>query len=309
MGGDPARVLLFGCSLDRNAIAYFCGQKMQSTEFLHGRWCYDTTLNVRIGSLFHPGVGYNGDLQKPFHKPFRKQSRQVTTRDMLEHYVNRTARDMLHGSPDLVVVDSSLWDLAAWRERVPCEGMARPCGTSACSQRCGESACTCSGREVSSERVERWCRHDLPGLLELVQGTFPTSRIAFRTAPTVIDGKVQGHEKFTSRDVEMLYDCVTSSTTEERLFGKYEVVDYHAIVKKLANDNVPGLFKYDGYHPSWYPSMLYINEVLRRVGASPRDPDAHDAHPDVASNARIAAHGHDDSATADDAFGDDNDDI
>jgi len=297
MGGDPARVLLFGCSLDRNAIAYFCGQKMQSTEFLHGRWCYDTTLNVRIGSLFHPGVGYNGDLQKPFHKPFRKQSRQVTTRDMLEHYVNRTARDMLHGSPDLVVVDSSLWDLAAWRERVPCEGMARPCGTSACSQRCGESACTCSGREVSSERVERWCRHDLPGLLELVQGTFPTSRIAFRTAPTVTDSKLGGFfAKFTSREVEMLYDCITSSTTEGRLFGKYEIVDYHAIVKRLADDHVPDLFANDGYHPSWYPSMLYINEVLRRVGASPQDPDARDA--------RVTGSRRDDAATADDEFAD-----
>ncbi|CAK0825039.1 unnamed protein product [Prorocentrum cordatum] len=279
VGGDPARVLLFGSSLDRNAIGYFCGEKMQSAEFLQGRWCYDTTLNVRMGSLFHPGVGYNGDLQKPFFKPLLGKSIDVPTRDMLEHHLNGTARDMLHGSPDLVVVESSLWDLAAWKQPV-CGGMTWPCGTDMCSERCGGSACICSGREVSSERVEQWRQHDLPGLLELVQGTFPTSRIAFRTAPTVTDSKLGGFfAKFTSREVEMLYDCITSSTTEGRLFGKYEIVDYHAIVKRLADDHVPDLFANDGYHPSWYPSIPIIHALYQRgppscrgVASGPRRP-------------------------------------
>jgi hypothetical protein len=128
---------------------------------------------------------------------------------------------------------------------------------------------------VSRERVQQWCLHDLPGLLENVKNTFPTSRIAFRTAPTIIDTKAEGHEWFTSRDIEMLYECVTSSMVKDFgiLFGEYEVIDYHAIVKQLAGLRVPGLYKYDGYHPNWYASIIYVHEALRRVGVQPRDPD------------------------------------
>jgi hypothetical protein len=297
---------------------------VQSRAFLQTRSCFDATLNTRVGFIFHAGVGYNGDLLPPFHKSFKKTVTRVSTRDILKRIANTTAHDMLQGSPDLVVVDSSLWDLAVWKEVVqcgsrPCDRRSRwpcalPCGSSWCSSQCGSSACACNRSvDVSQERVQRWCRHDLPGLLERVRKTFPTSRIAFRTAPTVVDAKVRQREwigSASSRDVELLYGCVTSSMVEGKLFGKYEVIDYHAIVEKLAlhSHNVPGLFRYDGYHPNWYASTLYINEVLRRVGAKPRDPDDPDAHPDVGANARTSGGRHDNDDFALTAADDDVDD-
>jgi hypothetical protein len=298
--------------LDRNAVESFCGKGVQSLDFLQIRWCYDATLNTRIGSIFHPGVGYNGDLLRPFHKAFKRHNSSFQTSDILKHHANNMAHTMLKGEPDLVVVDSSLWDLAVWKERVqcgskPCDRQSwwscvLPCGTRKCSSQCGSSACACNrSRTVSKQRVQQWCKHDLPGLLERVKSTFPTSRIAFRTAPTMIDKKAEGHEWFTSRDIEMLYECVKSSMKKGKLFGKYEVIDYHAIVKELSRQHVPSLYRYDGYHPNWYASTIYVNAILRRVGADPRDPDIPVAHPDAGASLLIDGGRYDDddfSATA-----------
>lgn len=215
------------------------------------------------------------------------RSRDTTTfqtSDILKYHANTTAHTMLQGNPDLVVVDSSLWDLAVWKERVqcgsrPCDGQsgwpcALPCGSRRCSGECGSGACTCNrSRTVSRQRVQQWCKHDLPGLLERVQRAFPTSRIAFRTAPTIIDTKAERHEWFTSHDIELLYECVTSSTEKGKLFGKYEIIDYRAIVKELADQHAPGLYRYDGYHPNWYASTMYVHKVLRSLGVQPLDPE------------------------------------
>jgi hypothetical protein len=167
---------------------------------------------------------------------------------------------------------------------------------------------------MSKERVQQWCKHDLLGLLDRVQNTFPTSRIAFRTAPTVIDKKVRSGKvvSATSRDIELLYDCIASSMIEGKLFGKFEVIDYHAIVKELIDNSRNGqdFFRSDGYHPNSHVSTLYINEILRRVGAKPRDPDDPDAHPDVESDARTSGGRHDnDDDFAATAADDDYDDI
>jgi len=43
-------------------------------------------------------------------------------------------------------------------------------------------------------------------------------------------------------------------------------------MEHLIDRKVPDLYMADGYHPTWYPSRLYVNEILRRVGLNPQDP-------------------------------------
>jgi hypothetical protein len=259
-GAEPTpamAALVFGNSLDRNAIQDFCRERAgQAYDFLQIRWCSDTTLNTTLGFIFHPGVGYKGDLHGPFHSSyigFKHHHGTYSTHAILEQYLNTTAWSMLQANPDLVVVDSSLWDLAVWREQDNITDNA----------------------EVPVERVRQWCVHDLPNLLGNVSEVFPTSRIAFRTAPTIMESLLPGHEleKFTRHEIEMLYDCINSSMVEGALFGKYEVIDYHEIMANISARGLPQhrLYRPDGYHPSSYPSALYVNEILRRVGVKPQD--------------------------------------
>jgi len=162
---------------------------------------------------------------------------------------------MLRAAPHMVVVDSSLWDLVAWR-----------LGSSLCTAKPVSPTPT----EVTEARVQQWVDHDLKKLLSRVSSVFPNSRIVFRTAPTI--DHTPKFDKFSKRDMDLLYKYISSSTTNGKLFGEYEIIDYHTILERLIDRRVPGLFAEDGYHPSWYPSELYVNEILRRVGLNVQDP-------------------------------------
>jgi len=249
---DRKRVLFFGASLDRNALLDFCWTQGENTEQtttpLQTNWCFHHKLNVKLGYIWHPGVGMYGDLRRPF-----AQAKAIATGKILVRYANKAADDMLGGTPHLVVVDSSLWDLLVWR-----------LGT------LGEKGAKSVPINVTEERVQQWCQYDLPRFLGNVSEAFPTSRIAFRTAPT-IDHTPKG-DRFAKRDIKLLYQCITSSKKKGKLFGKYEVIDYHAIVDNLIEEKVPNLFGNDGYHPDLYPSLLYMDEVLRSVGLNPPEP-------------------------------------
>lgn len=245
--GCPAcqRVLVFGCSVDRNAFHAFCGSRGGSrTDHVSRVWCEDDQLNIKLAFMFHHGVGLHGDLaDSDLHHG-------LSTGRLLERLANKFSLKMLQASPHLVVVDSSLWDLYTWRKN----GV------------------------MPESRVAQWCQHDLPKLMGKVSRTFPGSRIAFRTAPTIQSDAISSSledgsfAKFERHDIETLYHCINSSTTNGLLFGKYEIIDFHAIMAKLIDRNVPNLFQEDGYHPNFYPSMLYMNEIFRRVGLNPQDP-------------------------------------
>jgi len=243
---EEKRVLVLGCSLDRNAIMEFMWthgtNTEQTSEPMQAGWGFQKDFNVRMGYIWHPGVGLHGDLHAPF-----ALGRCKSTGSIVSKFANETSQYMLQGTPDLVVVDSSLWDLLVWR-----------LGTG------GENTTWGEPKEVTEERVQQWCQKDVPYLLGNVSRAFPTSRIAFRTAPTI--DHTPKYEKFEKRDIELLYKCISSNTKKGKLFGKYEVIDYHAIMNKLIDRKIPHLFNGDGYHPSSYASALYIKELLSRVG-------------------------------------------
>jgi len=252
--GDERRVLIFGCSLDRNAVKSWCFGRNNKPAYvsqtpMETAWCFNPDLNVRLGYLFHPGVGLNGDLHKP-----TAIAKGLSTDQILKNHANATSSIMLKADPHMVVVDSSLWDLLVWR-----------LGTLL-----GAGGPIPEPREVTEERVQQWCEHDLKKLLGHVSFYFPKSRVVFRTAPTI--DHTPHFEKFEKKDIELLYKCISSSTTNGKLFGEYEIIDYHAIVQKLIDHNLPDMFRDDGYHPGAYPSLLYVNEIMRRVGVNVQDP-------------------------------------
>jgi len=248
---DEKRVLFLGSSPDRNAVVDFCdGHAEQTTTPLQTAWCFKKEPNVKVGYIWHPGVGQHGDLHEPFAVP-----RVVSTGKILVRYANKTSFYMLQADPHMVVVDSSLWDLMVWRLGTTGQRpMPEP-------------------KEVTEERVQQWCQYDLPGLLGNVSKQFPKVRIAFRTAPTI--EHTPKYEKFEKRDIELLYKCIISNTNKGLLFGKYWVIDYHAMMNMLIDRKVPDLFRDDGYHPSPYPSAWYMKEVLARVGVEVPVPKRH----------------------------------
>jgi len=276
------KVLLLGCSVDRNAVEFFCESRYQKpydqaslpnkilnlSQILEARWCEDRKNNLNIASLFHPGVGHAGDLKAPFFYRWTPHgldgvAYSPDTKDILDGGLASTAAThLLKGTPNIVVVDSSLWDLAAWHTLDANGELLMKSNTS--------NASDVKDELNSKKRVKQWCDHDLPLLLDSVANAFPDSRVAFRTAPT-FSGQKQNWPWFslTSKDVGDLYACVEEKTTEGGLFGKYTVIDYREVVHSLKKRKMRDVFMKDGMHPDALPSLLYINEIIKTAGGTP----------------------------------------
>jgi len=145
--------------------------------------------------------------------------------------------------PDLVVVETSLWDLAGWWQ--------------------------ITGHQATPERLEQWCDKDLPFLLKAVTDVFSQSRVVFRTAPQV----ARSTKRWTQGNFEAMHQCV-----ERRSAGTGEVlehvgvIDYYDIMDKLIlnkSDGGEDLWRVDGYHPADLPGRLYLNEIFKLLGVQP----------------------------------------
>lgn len=263
-GSPSRRVLILGCSVDRYAINYFCGARespMTLREDINipgkgdfkARSCDDPTRDTSFMYMLLPGTGYNGSLQAPFFTGFEPSTLPV---------VNEIAPAFAGARPDLVVVDSSLWDLANW-QIVDGGGDAAHLDV--------------------AKHVQEWCARALPTLMGAVAGAFPRSRVVFRTAPATFancsskkafsngsDGHVCWHP-----GVDLLHECVMDSLSEGRLLGRYDVIDYYKIMADLWKTFVPKkLYRSDGYHPGSFPAIRYFNEILALLGLdSVPDPD------------------------------------
>jgi len=265
-------VLILGSSVDRNAISgnYPGHTFTYKQEKLQHNVVNDMSRNLSIAVLQHPGVGLHGDLDGPFwnpgllHKPNRTWRRPkgtgpdnagqngakwrlLPTREVIRHAPGFCRIAFGTNQPDLVVVDSSLWDLAGWWQM--------------------------TGHQATPERIEQWCNKDLPSLLEAVTSVFKESRGVFRTAPQVAPWST---ERWTQANFEAMHQCV-----ERRSAGTGEVlehvgvIDYHEIMDKLIlresdGDNiVKDLWRLDGYHPADLPGRLYLNQIFKLLGVQP----------------------------------------
>ncbi|CAK0847471.1 unnamed protein product [Prorocentrum cordatum] len=249
--GSNHSVLILGCSVDRNAVESFCGK----VDRFYRVGCYDEERQLNIGFVFHPGVGINGDLQPPFYN--RTQWGSNIGQPISDDKVLRKWSSSMVGElfPDMVVVDSSLWDLSTWASW----GM----------------------RNVTADRLRQWGMRDLKNELARVSEAYNKSRIVFRTAPAVYKTKWvvsdTGYEYkdvavFSNDGIRQMQKELRKHIKDGKLYGKYEVIDYSQIMDDLIQErgaDDPSLWLKDGYHPkteSAEPSRRYLNEVFRLMG-------------------------------------------
>jgi hypothetical protein len=265
--------LIIGSSVDRYAL---------SSNYPHQAFTfkidphqhsvvYDKGRNVGMAILQHAGVGLHGDLNCPCWNPGlahataqtredHKDERPVGTAmenpseahwrffptwNVINHAPDFSKMALGSSTPDLVVVETSLWDLAGWWQN--------------------------SGHRATPERLEQWCDKDLPYLLKNVSAVFPQSRILFRTAPKVALSSTQ---KWTQENFEAMHDCVLRrSAGTGQVYERVGVIDYYDIMEKLitssAKSHLEDLWRPDGYHPAQMPGRLYLNEIFKLLGVQP----------------------------------------
>jgi len=272
VANDFKTVLIIGSSVDRYAVS--SNYPHQSFAFknqnLQHNAVFDGPRNVGIAVLQHPGVGLHGDLDGGFwnpslvghtvnngtrgawlpegaawENPSEAHWKFYSTRVVIDKAAKFGHAVLGTNTPDLVVVETSLWDLAGWWQQ--------------------------TGHQATPERLEQWCDKDLPYLLKRVTDVFTQSRVVFRTAPLVAPWN---NEKWTQANFEAMHECVVrrSAGTGE-VFEHVGVIDYHEIMDKLiastAESSLQELWKADGYHPAALPGRLYLNEIFRLLGVEP----------------------------------------
>jgi len=194
-------------------------------------------------------VGINGDLQQPFFNETRYGARLRNpisdTRELSKLSIDFLGEQF----PDLVVVESSLWDLA--------------------------TRASWGNKNVTDERLSQWGRSDLRDLLDRVSKTFYKSRIVFRSAPTVyktrflvnsITRQYSDVAVFSPDDIHRMSNELHKHITNGKLYGKFEVIDYNKIMDDLIRERGfrdPSLWLKDGYHPSGEAGKRYFNKILQ----------------------------------------------
>jgi len=237
-------VLILGSSVDRYATENFCGK---ADKFYRVK-CTDKDRGLAVGFWFHPGVGINGDLQPPFFNESRYGAglrNPISDRRGLSKLSIQLLGEQ---SPDLVVVESSLWDLATWA--------------------------SWGFKNVTDERLSQWGDSDLRKLLHRVSETFNKSRIVFRNAPTVyktrflINSNTHQYSDVAVSSADAIYKMnheLHKHLRNGKLYGKFEVINYNKIMDDLIKERGfrdPSLWLKDGYHPSGEPSKRYFNKIL-----------------------------------------------
>jgi hypothetical protein len=244
-------ILILGCSLDINAISYFCsaatGANMdaiiQWTPFAYLVGC--TVGQFTVAYAFHPGA-----TPPPYSAGMMGMEALGTSRDI----VTRTKHDIVAKfgrEPSAIVVDASLWDVSNWWTRSGSPAYPYP---------------------IAPAFFQQWCTKDLPDFLTFIQATYPRVPIALRTAPTVFaDPNSFG---LSAASVEMMIACEEQHKDfSGRIYsdrGSFDVIDYHHFVDstlmQASAGGVAGSTYYkDSLHPGAQLSMLYMNNILTWV--------------------------------------------
>jgi len=248
----PSKSVLFlGCSLDANALIAFCasvGSKLHGNPY-EGQFC--KVGNLTTAFLFHPGSG-----EPPYFSLYDKaldgkhMKHHPSTHDIITKHAPIFTQSIMGAQPDLVVVDDSLWSLSKWWEH---NG--------------GDISMTNqSSFPIPSKELQQWCNGGLKSHMGLVAATYPSSRVAFRTAPTV----TKPFYGQTAEIIDIMQECIAAQTNGDRLFGKYSVIHFHDMVDRMMQSSkekgqpVEDLYC-DGIHPGPEISLAYANMVLDLV--------------------------------------------
>jgi len=234
-------VLIFGCSLDINAIEYFCkavGSEVQNfvtrNPFAYLAHC--DVGKFTVAYIFHPGAS-----PAPY---FGEYAGTATTMDVVRNSVY-DVKMQFGREPTAIIVDSSLWDVSNWWQK--------------------------NGRPqdpypIPDAQITQWCSRDVPELLRWVQTAYPRSGVAFRTPPTVFANNGYGQTPFI---VDKMVACIEQhKDPSNKLYGQFGFIDYHNFVDEVLQQSgvspMPHYYK-DSLHPGLRLSLMYMNRVLNWV--------------------------------------------
>jgi len=245
-------VLFFGCSIDIYAVDYFCKaanaptvgfSRGATTSYGAGNLAYCNVAGLILAFSFHPGVSgppYFKACDGVLHTACSGPGTTVHSSTLIQQSVASVVATF-GKAPSSIVVDSSLWDVAAWylRDGSPPEPYVAP-----------------------APHINYWCQASYPALMHAVQTASPTSKLAFRTAPRVEFIAGFGH---SMANIDAMNACLRGSALTS--LSKYQVIDYNTLIENLLVQQGGGASAYydDAFHHGVLPSMVYIDWVLQWV--------------------------------------------
>jgi len=239
-------VLLLGTSIDHQAILFTCEKIEESRRKYYGweranlGFQYNTCEfdGFRIGRFMHWGAG------DPPHHPAAREDTAWKSSTNQEHILDDAplfAEEMLGTrDPDIVVVQSVLWDTMNWGYL-------------------GGATEETAWNSATPKLVAQWCYKDFPAVMSWVTQAFPNSIVVFRTIPTmqIKNVRLVGRAK---EGLEVLNNCL-----KHHLAFQYGFIDYRQIVDDLISAGVDGIFQNDGYHLSAEAGMRYLNAIMNHL--------------------------------------------
>merc|ERR1719293_412420 len=230
-------LLLIGSSLDRTMLQWACESASQRKPLDISQT--DCVTDVCEIGAFKMAYALNYGVGEPPYwstTPIKDCWSSGLCSHKSEDHIKKDlvafSDEAFKGPPTLVLVESSLWDLANWWLR-----RGKP-----------------ENSAVPLENITSWCHQGVPEVLGWVRAAFPKSKIAFRTPPTMYAAEYGR----SPEALETMSHCI-----KEELRGKYDVLDYHAVVDDMLAEGWSrrALFK-DNTHPSKHPALSFLSDVL-----------------------------------------------
>lgn len=230
-------ILIFGCSLDINAIEYFCNAVGSPLKNFQTRNSFSYLAHCDVGKFTLAYVFHAGASDPPY---FSEYGGDATTATVVKNSVHDVMLQFGR-EPSMVLVDASLWDVSNWWEK-----NGRPK----------------SPYPVPHANIEKWCTKDVPKLLAWVQHVYPRSGVAFRTPPTVFPDNGYGQD---AANIDAMVKCIAEQKDPlNKLYGKYGYIDFHDFVDEALQHTPTPMQTYykDSLHPGPTLSLMYMNKVL-----------------------------------------------
>lgn len=235
---QPKSILFFGSSVDRYALDSACVSGGTQSEHPNQRGPSNNYCKVGDWSLLfllNPGSG---------DRPFWAQDSVIANGYPVQsdaamfEYGHAFIKSKNVAEPDLIVVDSSLWDLEQWWLMA---GKPK------------------SGGHIGAGILQKWCHIQVPQLISRVQNQYPTSKVVFRNIPRVSPAS----HKTWGGSVEIPAQDFMNACISQELNKKVDIIDYNQIMNDfIARSGTSGAYKKDGYHPSDAVSLVYMNEIF-----------------------------------------------
>jgi len=238
----------------------FCrvaGVDIRSMDLSHGTWKSHRGCQVCSVHGFDLGFcQFEGTGEPPYWCPDKRGrcgaliKGQLRSETLVREVMPRFAAssNFGHADPDLVLLDSALWDLAKWWQR---RGSPR-------SRRGAQPV------QAAADDMREWCHKDVPEALHWVKDAFPRSTIAFQVPPTILEAQYGRSPKA----LDQMAACIKT----ELAGGSTVLIDYHKLMDeeltKVAARQDAFRIK-DGHpdpiHPAVQVGLEYIGELLNHV--------------------------------------------